>query len=347
MDLLFTINSGVTAGKEKVGDTNFLLHYPSVNRNMMWSEIAPYVRQVTQTQIITVIGKPLYDDLANKVQSNVALTIDQFDLVEALKDSIANFVVASALPKKKTMLSSMGAVENNASDGTTQASLWGFKATLYTSFQDAGIHLDRALAICEKAVFNEVAYFDLWKNDESYNVSSTDFFRTTKEFNEYHNINMSRRTFIAMRTIIQEVSQSKVRAILCKAQYDALKSKVGTNDLSASEIELLKYVRKVVCKNAVMEAADALPVLPEQDGFRIVTSIDSVDQRTYSVETIKGAILGIKEQAMNSGATATADLIEYLYQNKDTFPLWRDSTCCKVDENTSLVYCVEDGAVML
>lgn len=347
MTSLFKITPSVPAGKEKIGDTDFKQYYPGVNMNMMWREIEPYVRQATKIYVLPFIGKALYDDLATNIQANT-LTPEQSELAEALKDAIAYYAVAVTLPKKKTVIASMGAVENEADSGTTQSSLWGFKATLWSVTQDADRHMDYALQLLEQYVKTPVVYFDLWKNSPAYEAGSGDFFRTTADFQYRHPINSSRRTFQAMLPIMREMADLKIKPILCDATFNELKTQLRANTLTADNAILLGYVQKALAKWTVTAASDALAVLPDQDGFRVVSSVDGIDTRTYSTETTRGAIVGIKDQAEQSARTATADLIAYLYANADKFPAWRDSACNRA--NSALedrVFCEERGAVFL
>lgn len=342
MKLLFAVQG--TTGKEKVSDSDIQQHYPSINSNMLWKEIEPYVRQATQKEIIKYIGQPFYDHLATKFHAN-DLSDDYKVIVGYLKDAIANFTVAMALPRKKTMLSSMGAIENNATDSSTQTSLWGFRSTLFTSYQDAGIFLDLALERLEILSKETGNQYDLWKNDASYNAGATDFFRTTGEFMQYAPINQSRRTFLAMRTLIQ--AQSKVVvSVLCKGQFDSVKSAVTAQNPSEPLKILLDAVRRFVANGAVAAAADAIPVLPETDGFRIMTAVDSLDTRNQAVETIRNAVQAIKDFYADSAKTALADLISLLYSNPDDYPDWRDSPCNRSNDGEKIT-CVGDGAVML
>lgn len=343
MQLLFMPSGGV-AGKEKVADTNFQDHYPSVNANLLWREISPYVRQATQVHVLPFLGENLYSELAAAYLDD-SLTAEQGKLVELLQDSIANFTVAMILPRKKTIVASMGAVENSATDNSTGSSLWGYKSTLFTAYQDAGRFLDNALEKLEEYEKGPNSFWNLWKNSPAYNAGATDFFRTTSEFMEYHPINRSHRTFLAMRPIIKEQSGS-IRAVLCDALYNDLVAKIYDPNISEAYKKLLDHVRRVVAKQTVSNAVDAIPVLPETDGFRIITAVDSVDTRNQAQDTIKTAILSMKENAENTGKTALADLIALLYNNPDAYPLWRDSPCNKSLTAVN-VTSVGDGAVFL
>ncbi len=348
MNLVFKVTPTSPPGKEKISDTDFATHYPGVNMNMMWKEISPFVRQATELYVLPFIGEELYDDIASKIQANAVLSTEQSRFATSLKDSIAYYTIMMALPKKKTVLASMGVVENSADNGTTQSSLWGFKATLWSVIQDADKILDNCLMLLERYLAANVAYFNLWKNSEAFEAGRSEFFGNTKEFQYFHPINNSRRTYISMLPIMRESSAEKILPILCKDLYEQLKTQLRANTLSNENKDLLVLVQKAVAKWTVCYSADALAVLPEQDGFRVITSYDGIDSRTFSTDTIKGAIMGIKEQAENSARTATADLIGFLYSNKDTYPLWRDSVCNKAGlENADKIVCVDDGAVFL
>lgn len=349
MKLLFKKTTGAPSATDKVGDYNFKAHYPDVNRNMSWAELEPYIRQATRRFVLPLVGSDLYDDLADLVETNAAMDAEQAECLERLRDAVAYYTIMVALPKKKTVISSMGAVENVATENTTGSSLWGFKTTLWSVAQDADRCMDETLDYLEQMVVAAKVYFDLWKDSDAYLAGKSDLFRTTSDFQGFQNINGSRRTFVAMLPIIKQAAKRHIIPAISQEQYDELVTKLRANSLSADEKTLLERVRAALAAWAVHYAADKLPILPDQDGFRIISNAEAVDQRAYSSEVTQGAITSIKYAAEADARQNTADLVAFLHDNADTYPLWKDSASNPANDTDGPFgpYATDYGAVML
>lgn len=320
-----------TAGTEKVLDFDFKKSYPDVNRNMDWAGLEPYARQAVQTYVLPYLGKKLYDDITATIHGSTPTTdAAKLELIDRLRDVAAYYTIMHTLPKKKTIVASMGAVENVATEGTTGSSLWGFKTTLWSVAQDADRMMDELLAFLESQVegATPVAYFvDNWKTEPAYTSASTRFFRNTGQFQEFQNIERSLRTFKSLRAIIEECADRHILPLLCQAQFDALVTAIAAKNESDPQKKLTARVRKALAKWATYQASIEIPILAERDGFRVIGNIDAVDQRAYSAEVITTAIQGIREAAERSARTATADLAAFLAENAADYPLWKDSKC--------------------
>lgn len=348
MLLPFVKTNGATT--DKIKDYDFKNHYPDVNMNTEWVQILPYCRQAIRSYVLPYVGKTLYDDICTKLQNGDTLTTTQTDFAELLKDVCAHYTILTMLPKKKTIISSMGAVENVATEGTTSVTLWGFKTTLFSVMQDADKMMDELLSFIADEVEIDNAYFVTnWKETSAFTSVSSGFFRQTLELQAFHPINRSFRIFKALVPVLDECEERYIKPILCSDQYTALLDAISENDASADETVLIKKVRKTLAKWAIYEACASMPVISDQEGFRIISNADAIDQKQYGDAIIQGAIQGIRQSAEQSARIATADLINYLYTNKDSFPLWRDSDCNKANTQVSSypIFQADDGAIML
>jgi hypothetical protein len=348
MTNIFKKASGAPAPTDKVLDYNFKEHYPDVNRNMEWAGLYPYVRQATQDRVLPWIGEALYEDIAAKVQAGTALTAEQTQLVELLRDSIAYHTIATALPKKKTIVANMGAVENAGSEGSTGQSLWGFRTTLWSVAQDADRHTDRLLAFLEKQVKAGVAYFNLWKNDPTFNAGATDFFRTSADFQAYYNINNSRRTFVAMLPGIQQAARQHILTILGSEQYALSKTAVLAASPSAEDAALVDMIRRALAAWAVYYAANDLPMITDHDGFRVISNVEAIDTRSYPQEVMLAAVERIRHGAEQKARTNTADLVAFLADNAEDYPTWKASSSNPANSmNDSLPFGFSYGGVFV
>lgn len=346
--MVYPFKKTAGATTDLVKDYDLKAHYPDVNMNTPWANLSPYLRHAIRTYVLPYVGKTLYNDICEKIQAGTTLDDVQTEFAEMLKDVCAHYAIMHMLPKKKTIIASMGAVENVATEGTTASSLWGFKTTMWSLVNDADRMMDEMLAFLQEMVEESEGYFITnWKDKPAYDAVSTGFFRKTLDFEPYHAIGKSLRTFKSLVPFITEVSERVILPIVCQEQYDRLLLAVKDNDATADETKLLHHVRKVVAKYAVYEAAIGLPIVAERDGFRVISNTDAIDQRAYSQETITQAIQGLREHSERTAKTATADLVQFLITNKADFPLWEASDCNKTGETNCNIYSNGRGAVML
>lgn len=325
MKSIFKKSAGAPPASDNVGHYDFKDHYPDINRNMAWAEINPYIKQATRRFILPFLGTDLYDDLAEMIEDNDTLSASQEEAIDRLRDAVAYCAVMTMIPKKKTALASMGAVENTGADGTTSTSQWGFRTTLWSVAQDADRLVDELLQFLEDRVKAADLYFDLWKESAAFTLGKADLFRTTAEFQEFQNINSSRRTYMAMLPVMKQVARQHIVPAISQDQYDALVEQLQANTLTDENKLLLEKTRAAMAAWVVFYATNKLPVLPDQDGWRVISNTEAVDQRAYSAEVTQAAIQRIRDGAEQEAKTNTADLIAFLYDNKDDYPLWKDS----------------------
>lgn len=349
MKSIFKKTTGVPADNDIVGQYNFKASYPEVNRNMAWAELTPYIRQATRRFILPYIGQEQYDDIATKIQAGDSISDELTEFAERLRDAVAYYTISVALPKKKTVVTSMGSVENQANEGTTTTSQWGFRTTLWSVAQDADRLMDELLEYMEAQVANDNAEFNPWKVSDAFNAGKSDLFRQPSEFQVYQNIGNSRRSFIAMLPIIKQAARHHIVPIISQAQYDDLVVKYQSNALSDDDKALLDKVRAALAPWSVYQATNKLAVITDQDAWRVVSNVDAIDQRAYSSEVIQSAIQRLRDGAELDARTNTADLIDFMYQKKDTYTFYKASEANPDNDRSYYVPPIgsEYGAVML
>ncbi len=349
MTPIFKKTTGSPAATDKVGDYNFKDHYPDVNTNMLWSELAPYIRQATRRYILPYVGQELYDDIADDIQAGAVLSDSQKEFVERLRDAVAYAAIMTILPKKKTAITSMGAVENVAKEGTTSASLWGFRTTLWSVAQDADRCIDEMLEYLEaRAKANDTA-FDLWKGSDAFNIGKADLFRTTEEFQLFQNINSSRRTYLILLPVLKQATRQHIVPVISQEQYDELVTDYQAGTLDAAQEALLEKVRAASAAWAVYYATNKVSILTDQDGWRVIGNSDAIDQRAYSAEVTISAIQRIRDAAEQDARLNTADLTAFIAENADDYPLWEASSANPANDTTEISrpFGFEYGGVMM
>lgn len=324
MKLLFKV-AAVAPADPEVQHTNFKTFYPEVNHSMAWDELAPYVEQATEIYVLPYVGSDTYDPIADAFETDggTSLSGKQKELMRLLQRAIAYYTIAHALPKKLTVMASMGAVNANPSGGAVPPAQWMFKNALWSVTKDADTFLDAALAYLQK----EVATFTAWKASDAYSEGKADFFRSVKEFQAYHHIGSSFRTFLALLGYIQKATDRYIRTILGDSLLDELVTAVkGGGALSDDQKKLLHYVRSALAPWSVFMAIPHLTCIVEQDGLKVVSSTDGMDSRGNATSAFyKEGIDRHRMSCEDNGRTAQADLVEFLFKKSADFPAWLES----------------------
>lgn len=287
---------------------------------MAWTELTPAIRQATEKFILDYVGEELYEDLAEKFQNDDTLTDEQAKTLQLLQDAVAFYTIYHILPEKNSVVASMGVVQNTPDGGSTPVNQWGWKAKRWSALENADTFLDRLLVYLEKQIADGVAYFDLWKDSDAYNVKTSDFFRHTADLDEYLNIQRSRRSFISLVRFMKQVEQDVIKPILCDDLYAAML----TSPLTDENALLLPYIRRVVAYLGAVEGIPHHRIVIDGDGFRVVSQLDGFDKRDPASDVaVSSLLLRCEEQ----GRRAVARLAKFLEDNVDDYPDYRDSTC--------------------
>lgn len=329
MDFPFKKDDNAT--KDNVGAYDFKNHYPDVNRNMSWGELSPYMRQAVSIYILPYLGKKLWDDITGKIQDPPNgfpfANLKQDKFIEQLRDVTAHYTIAYCLPYKKTVVASMGAMTNNPTENTAIHPMWAFKTTLWQVTQSADRLLDDLLKWMEEQVEDGNTYFvDNWKGEAAYDEIDG-FFRHTSDFEKYWPINRSLRAFRKLVPIIKQQAEQHIRPILCDDQHADLLTKIKNNDTGATTIALTDKVRQALAALTIFEASRSLPILPDSDAIRLISNTDAIDKIIYDSSATQLAIAGIREGAEAKARYFKDQLVHWLYENKDHYPLWKDSPC--------------------
>jgi len=168
--------------------------YISVNKNIDFASVEPYILQADRKFIKTIIGDLLYDDYDTTTPTGIELKV-----YELLREASANLCWFLYLPLAQVQVSDSGIAV--AQGEHFKGAEWWQIRDLRRSFLDAGfMALDEALRIME----SDEASFSPWETTEGYTVFKELFVKHTDTFNRWFYISNSRRTFLALRPYMLE-----------------------------------------------------------------------------------------------------------------------------------------------
>ncbi len=333
MDLLFAVTAQPAPQDPTIIDTNIVDHYPTLNANTSWQVFKPFVRQATQKKLMPYLGRTLY----NVIIASGDNTYD--DVIEQLRDALAHYSVAIALPKLLTVIGEAG-VGQNVSEKFQNTNQWSYKNTLWDATQQADSFLDVALAQLSEINTPEV---EAWKNSKHYQRHRPNWLSTLEAFERYHSLMGSRRTYIALVPYIEKAIDRFLMPVL----GDTLEIRLRQNEPATSLIsEVTRRIERMLAAYAIYMAVPNLMMVIEGDGFKTISQLDGYDQRTNIVSTSgKEAVVGLRSDAERTAKKARADLTSFLLKHKEELPEFLASP--SYAEQTSRNILTSGGAVFL
>ena len=328
---IFALNTGITPQNlKKLGETNYLLHYPEANANTLWSEMAAYERQAFKLYIEPFLGEAIYNDYLQKVENGTTLNTAQTKFLTSLRDTIAYFMQVQMLAQKISMTSSAGNVTNSP-EKSPATSLGPLKFKLWNLTLLADQFLDITLALLEKEVKANNTDFNIWKNDEAYTKGKAPLFRTTTDFQTFQNIQNSRRTFIALLPKINEAVIRHIIPIIGEQFYNEVKTQYTANTLTIANALILPKIQRVLAKFTQYLACDDNRLILEADGFKMVSNMEGMNQAQAVLEDKNRNLEVMRQSALEAADYFRTDLRTFLVANADDYPTFKNSTAFPVN----------------
>lgn len=317
-----------TGTPNQLKDTDFSDCYASVNGALKWRALRPYIEQSAQLYILPFIGQKMYDQLVedylNDTQDDSKLV-----LINLLRTALAYYAIYHAMPKLNTVIAERGIQEQSDSKGHARPSgMWRFKNTRWDVMLNADEFLDLLLQAMQSAMDDGNDYVDDWKESDAFKRARTSLFRNPTELSAYIRIKGSRKAFLQLVPYLKKAERDLKRNILCT---DLFTKMIDRDNLNNAETELLVFAQEVVAMKALADSIPDLRVLIDGDGIQFVMTTDGMNVRK---EAYDSAVADLQHNTTLKARQATTNLLEYLYQNADDFPDWKNSDCFHEEDDS-------------
>lgn len=296
-----------------ITDIATIKKYCSINKNVDWDSISPYVAQAERKYIKSLLGSVLYDDYCTTVPTgNELLAYTLF------QEASANLSWFLYMPLANVQVSDSGIAVQQGEN--FKAAEWWQIRDLRRSFLDAGLNaIDEALKIMEE---NE-ADFSPWETTEGYTIFKELFVKRAETFNRWFNINNSRQTFLALRPYLLESHHQYFKAQLNTATMATINAAVEDTHkevLDLLQASMVNYaVEKAVNSGAFDLSANGLqPRLSELPNIKTnnydAQTIDRVkaERLTAAEEYFKKAITVIEANSTDFTDYTTKDVATFI-----------------------------------
>jgi hypothetical protein len=319
--MLFKVITTPNPTDPKIKDTEFKTFFPSLNRQTEWCTIEPFVQQAEDVDIVPAIGLAFYDVLESEYQaSGTVANATKFKTFRLLRTALAHFTMYYAMPQLNLRIADAGVNETSASD-IVPTRQWVFNLSRWETAKKAELYLDMALEHMEQQVQAENADYDDFANSDAYTVSKELLIPNAKTFQQYYNINTSRRAYTKLRPYIRKAEQIYLVPLLDEF-YTELSTQHTGNTLTAANATILPYVQQLLAEYTLTLAIPDLNFVNDGDGWRIMENINGSQMPQ---QALMAAVQALQTRAEQNAATLEIQLKNHLYANLDDYPTYRDS----------------------
>lgn len=166
-------------------------------------------------------------------------------------------------------------------------------------FKKGDYYLDKVLEYLEQ----EKAVFIAWAASEAYTITRQFFVNSTEEFENYYGINGSRRTFMALQSIMRKVEAFRILPVLGKDLYATLKAEILADSVSADNQELMEIIKPAFVHFTVAKACRELSVEILPNGIIINESYSAGNTAKGKIKAPDNLIESKIQEAEKDGGT--------------------------------------------
>lgn len=204
--------------------------YVSINKNVEWESLEPYIKQADRKYIKPLLGDALYTAYAATAPTEEV----PLKVYHLFREASANLSWFLYLPLANVQVSDSGIAVSSGENH--KAAEWWQIRDLRRSFLDAGFSaLDEALKLMEA----NTSGFSGWTTTEGYTIFAELLVKRTDTFQRWFNISSSRKTFLSLRPYMLEVHHQYFTARL-NASTLALISAATAGSIEYTVLDLLQ-----------------------------------------------------------------------------------------------------------
>ncbi|MCT8340499.1 hypothetical protein MG296_10575 [Flavobacteriaceae bacterium TK19130] len=280
----------------------FRLHV-TVNYNMEFEQLKPYVVKAERKFIKPVIGNAQYETLVG-TSSSASGTLGEVLIL--LQEASSNLAMFSYTFVGVVQVSDNG-FHISTNQNSTPAEWWQIR-DLRRSLLNAGNEaIDEALEIME----GNAADFSDWTSSSAYTIFKEFFVRTTGQFDSDFNIENSRRTFLKLRPFIKRTERKYFEGLLGSetvAKIKAEATQVAKDALAIAQSAQVAFT--------VAEVANEGAFLFTPNGMFVAT-VEIPGEKHQQLTEDK--LYNLHRLKMEEANALAKDLVLFVSENDDVF----------------------------
>lgn len=292
--------------------------------------ITPLIKRAEQKYIIPEIGQAQYDDLNTAYNSGNALSVQLAALLPQVQLPLANFAALLYIPFAEVIMSEAGIQRmETASNKTAHVrQVERLEASLITAGYEG---LEAMLKFLEA---NKTTY-TIWAGSSAYTISKELFINNASEFQQYVNIDNSRRLFQKMRQTIKKIEDFTIKSIVGSDLFAAIKTQITAGTLTAENTALMGFIKPAVAHLAIADSLTEMiaQLSPESGLINIsIGAMDRVSQKEIAKDNFVDARI---KKELADGQVYLAQLSDYLIEKVSIYPLYENSSAYSPTSNAT------------
>jgi len=235
-----------------VKDIATLLANTSVDQNLSYELVKPYLLDAEEQYLIPIIGQAYYAEL-------IAYTNPEEEyknkILQLAQRAVANMGIALYLPAGNIQISDSGAQISSTQDKKT-AFEWQINRAIQSISRLAMNALEQLIAVLELNKDQIEAY----KLAEVRVINESYFIRNATEFNAHYHIDRSRLTFLCLQSTARDLETSMIIPMIGAALAVDLKERRKLKTLTAADMRLMDCIYKSIAFLTIQEILPQLAV---------------------------------------------------------------------------------------
>jgi hypothetical protein len=289
-------------------------HHGKLTLSFSFKDLKPYIKTVEEDYIIPAISQEEYELLQEDYNVENPMPLAQKKLLDKVRDVIA------PLSLHYYMASAMGIHGQNGffiveNQEQIPAPKWMVDRTQADAHTRGMKAADRLYAFLE---INKADY-PHWADSDSFTIFKSNFINSVDEFEKHIKIGKSRRTFLSLRPIMDNVEVTRIESALSPDLFDEIKEQILDGEITTANKKLLtRYIQPAVAQLTMAAAIMELPITIDEHG----ASLYEEEKKALSMDQKST----ISNNSKSRGEIYLSDLQKYIYQNADNYPAFKNST---------------------
>lgn len=301
-----------------INEADFLLGMP-VSATFSFKKVTTDVRTLENRHIKELLGATLYNSLEDVYNNGTPSTVEAA-LIENIHP-IYHLALWSYVDKGNVVIDDIGvsAIHSETKKPAFEHQLRSLKKSLkvtgYNAMEDLLVFLEE-----------NISDYPDWVSDTADEESRQYFINSATVFQEYVNIQNSRVMYLEMLPVMKRMESDDIAATICQELFDEIKSQLTSLTLSVENSALLSYIRGAVAHLTWSRSLVELAVTIDEEGIHLLNnSFAGTVNALTPAEMDRINSISINHEHIGQGYLGK--LKNYLQNNADSYPLYKESDC--------------------
>ena len=308
-----------------------------------FAKLVPDIKRVQKKYLRPILGRDLEAVLDGKYDLDT-LSEDEAALVGLVQPALAHLTMWIYAPKGNLYVGDNG-LQAIHGDDNKPAFQWQ-KEDYADSMRENGFDaLDELISYLE-----EVAHTDFpdWLTSEGCTLVRSNFINTAEQYTLIvPKVRGSRYLFSYLRPIMARVEKAAIMAVTGKALFDELKEEILEDDLSAENDVLMDMIVPAVAHLTWADSIFEIGINVDGEGVHLLNNTFSGTTKGKQPAEVD-RLRVIKAHHETLGYGFTQQMRDFLVENVETYPLFRDGETYDADDpDAGFVNDADNGIVAL